>query len=75
MRAFDFALPVKADKSPTGPDRFHEIKHDGYRLLVRRDGQHIRCFTRNGNNWADLHRQSAKRSSTRGAVLIRKLDI
>ena len=26
MRAFDFALPFKADKVPTGPDRFH----DGY---------------------------------------------
>ena len=26
----------------------HEIKHDGYRLMVRRDGARVRCFTRNG---------------------------
>jgi ATP-dependent DNA ligase len=31
----------------------HEIKHDGYRLMVRRDGLRIRCFTRNGHDWAD----------------------
>ena len=27
--------------------------HDGYRLMVRRDGSRIRCFTRNGHDWAD----------------------
>ena len=31
----------------------HEIKHDGYRLMVRRDGLRVRCFTRNGVDWAD----------------------
>ena len=31
----------------------HEIKHDGYRLMVRRDSERIRCFTRNGYNWAN----------------------
>jgi ATP-dependent DNA ligase len=24
--------------SPTGTDWLHEIKHDGFRLMVRRDG-------------------------------------
>jgi hypothetical protein len=24
----------------------HEIKHDGYRLMVRRDGDRVRLFTR-----------------------------
>jgi len=24
----------------------HEIKHDGYRLIVRRDGETVRLFTR-----------------------------
>jgi bifunctional non-homologous end joining protein LigD len=37
---------------PAGPDWFHEIKHDGIRLLVRRDGERGRAFTRNGNDWA-----------------------
>ena len=41
------------DRPPTGPLWVHEIKHDGYRLMVRRDGSRVRCFTRNGHDWAD----------------------
>ena len=40
-------------RPPSGSLWVHEIKHDGYRLMVRRDGLSVRCFTRNGNNWAD----------------------
>ena len=46
-------LPSKVARPPSGPLWVHEIKHDGYRLMVRRDGSRIRCFTRNGHNWAD----------------------
>jgi ATP-dependent DNA ligase len=35
-----------AAKPPTGPDWVHEIKDDGYRLMVRRDGDGVRPFTR-----------------------------
>jgi hypothetical protein len=28
--------------------RVHEIKHDGYRLMVRRQGARVRLFTRRG---------------------------
>jgi ATP-dependent DNA ligase len=31
------AQPVEATKPPAGPDWVHEIKHDGYRMIVRRD--------------------------------------
>jgi bifunctional non-homologous end joining protein LigD len=31
-------LPSKTAKLPSGPLWLHEIKHDGYRLMVRRDG-------------------------------------
>src|SRR6202011_4763752 len=37
---------------PAGADWVHEIKHDGYRLLVRRDGDDVRLFSRNGSNLA-----------------------
>jgi len=53
---FDFiapCLPSKVSRPPTGSLWVHEIKHDGYRLMVRRDGGRVRCFTRNGNDWAD----------------------
>jgi bifunctional non-homologous end joining protein LigD len=46
-------IPTRALKPPTGPDWVHEIKHDGYRLMVQRDGARVRCFTRNGHDWAD----------------------
>ena len=47
-------LPSKAEQPPSGPLWVHEIKHDGSRLMVRRDGSRIvRCFTRNGNDWSD----------------------
>jgi hypothetical protein len=41
--------PSKVARPPSGPLWVHEIKHDGYRLMVRRDGQRVRCFTRNGH--------------------------
>ncbi len=46
-------LPSKAARPPSGPLWVHEIKHDGYRLMVRWDGARVRCFTRNGHDWAD----------------------
>jgi ATP-dependent DNA ligase len=33
----------------------HEIKHDGFRLMVRRDGAGIRLITRNGHDWSDRY--------------------
>ena len=41
------AQPIRASKPPPGPDWVHEIKHDGYRLIVRRDGPTVRLYTRN----------------------------
>jgi bifunctional non-homologous end joining protein LigD len=35
----------------TGTDWVHEIKHDGYRLQVRREGETVRLFTRRGYDW------------------------
>ena len=46
-------LPSTAARLPSGPLWVHEFKHDGYRLMVRRDGSRVRCFTRNGDDWAD----------------------
>jgi ATP-dependent DNA ligase len=46
-------LPSKVARPPSCPLWVREIKHDGYRLMVRRDGLRVRCFTRNGHDWAD----------------------
>ena len=45
-------LPSRAVRLPSGRLWVHEIKHDGYRLMVRRDGPRVRCFTKNGYDWA-----------------------
>jgi bifunctional non-homologous end joining protein LigD len=43
-------FPSSADQPPSGPDWVHEIKHDGYRLMARRDPVGIRLLTRNGHD-------------------------
>jgi bifunctional non-homologous end joining protein LigD len=42
----DPCIPTLAAKPPAGPDWVHEIKHDGYRQIVRQDGKAVRLFTR-----------------------------
>jgi hypothetical protein len=44
-------IPTLAYKVPSGPDWIHEVKHDGYRLQVRREGESVRLFTRRGFDW------------------------
>jgi bifunctional non-homologous end joining protein LigD len=45
------AQPVLAAKRPSGADWVHEIKHDGYRLIVRQDGPTVRLYSRNAYDW------------------------
>jgi bifunctional non-homologous end joining protein LigD len=45
--------PSRAPRPPSGPDWVHEIKHDGFRLFVRREGSRVRLWTRGGHDWAD----------------------
>ena len=49
------AIPTRGTKVPTSPDWIHEIKYDGFRLIVHRDGSRVRLLTRNGHNWADRY--------------------
>jgi bifunctional non-homologous end joining protein LigD len=44
-------LPSPAAKPPAGAGWLHEIKHDGFRMLVRRDAAGVRLLTRNGHDW------------------------
>jgi ATP-dependent DNA ligase len=41
------AQPVPASRPPSGADWVHEIKHDGYRLIVWRDESIVRLYSRN----------------------------
>ena len=53
--AFEPCIPTRGTKVPAGPDWLHEIKQDGHRLIVQRDGKRVRLFTRNGHDWSERY--------------------
>lgn len=57
---------------PAGPEWLHEIKYDGFRLIVHRDGDRVRLLTRNGFDWTGRYRWiagSALKNRTRQFVI------
>jgi bifunctional non-homologous end joining protein LigD len=64
------AQPVKRPGPPCGPSWVHEIKHDGYRLIVLK-GATVRLFSRSGNDWTDRFPLITKAAQNiRGSFLI-----
>jgi len=47
--------PNACDRGARLKNWLHEIKHDGYRLIVQREGKRVRLFTRNGYDWSDRY--------------------
>jgi len=47
--AFEPCVPTRGTQVPAGP--WDEIKHDGYRLIIQREGKRVRLYTRNGHDW------------------------
>jgi bifunctional non-homologous end joining protein LigD len=43
-------LPTKTDTLPSGSLWLHEIKHDGFRIIARKDGVRVRLHSRPGND-------------------------
>lgn len=46
-------LPTLAKKPPNGSDWIHEIKHDGFRIMGRRDAGGPRLISRNGHDFSE----------------------
>ena len=44
-------LPSPAKAPPSGPGWIHEIKHDGFRIMARRDSAGVRLISRHGNDF------------------------
>src|SRR5262249_21267880 len=44
-------LPTKAHTLPAGSQWLHEIKHDGFRIIARKDGGRVRLYSRPGNDF------------------------
>jgi hypothetical protein len=45
-------LPTKAHDPPSGKAWLHEIKHDGFWVIARKDGARVRLYSRPGNDLA-----------------------
>ena len=55
LKAFDFRMPTRGTKVPSAPDWLHEVKYDGYRLRVERNGDRVRLIARNGYDWTNRY--------------------
>jgi bifunctional non-homologous end joining protein LigD len=65
-------IPTRGTAVPAHPDWIHEVKQDGYRLIVSRDGERVRLFTRNGYDWTSRYPlivEAARRIRTSQFVL------
>jgi len=49
-----FRLSSASRPARLSDDWIHEVKYDGYRLRVERDGDRIRLITRNGYDWTSV---------------------
>jgi ATP-dependent DNA ligase len=43
-------LPCSAPEAPSGGEWLHEIKHDGFRVIARKDGKGVKLYSRPGND-------------------------
>jgi len=43
-------LPTKTAEPPCGGLWLHEIKHDGFRVIARKDNNRVRLYSRPGND-------------------------
>jgi ATP-dependent DNA ligase len=43
-------LPTSAPQPPSGEEWLHEIKHDGFRIIARKEGKRVKLYSRPGND-------------------------
>jgi ATP-dependent DNA ligase len=46
-------LPSSAPQTPSGAEWLHEIKHDGFRVIARKDANRVKLYSRPGNDLTD----------------------
>lgn len=72
LKRFEFCLPTRATAVPGRPGWLHEVKYDGYRVRVEREGDRVRLLTRNGHDWTDRYPwivESARRNKVEQFVI------
>src|SRR5215207_10812337 len=50
-------LPMLSAEPPAGAGWIEEIKHDGFRTLLRIDRGQVQAFTRSGLDWSDKYQR------------------
>jgi len=50
LSKFQPYIPARGTKVPAGPDWLHEVKHDGFRMIVQRDGDRVQLRSV-GDRW------------------------
>jgi bifunctional non-homologous end joining protein LigD len=58
--AYELCLATAGKEVPWGPDWIHEVKHDGYRMLVIRENDRVRLLSRSGTDWTKRYRWIAE---------------
>ena len=43
--------PHESPAAPSGAEWLHEIKHDGFRIIARKNGVRVRLYSRPGNDF------------------------
>jgi hypothetical protein len=70
LNSFDFCIPTRGIKVPAGPEWLHEIKYDGYRLRVERNGGRVRLITKGGYDWSKRFLGLSRRLGRYGEAVI-----
>jgi bifunctional non-homologous end joining protein LigD len=66
------SCPCFRAEPPTGAGWIHEIKHDGFRTLLRLDGGEAQAFSRGGHDWTDKYSrviQACRKLRCRSALI------
>ena len=63
--------PTLADLPPAGPGWLHEVKHDGFRILARKQGERVQVWSRRGADFT--YRFPAIAEAVRGLNVDRAL--
>jgi ATP-dependent DNA ligase len=65
-------LPSSAPYAPSGEEWLHEIKHDGFRVIARKEDKRVKLYSRPGNDLTDrfpLIVEALARLSARSCII------
>ena len=65
-------LPTTAPHPPSGEPWLHEIKHDGFRVIARKNGHRVKLYSRPGNDFTRRFRlivEALERLRSRSCII------